>query len=203
MLYVFSGADQLSADFLSTCTCFLPKWRLDQMRSFRFPADQKLCAIAYLLLIHALKKECIFNALPEFGYHADGKPFLTNYPGIYFNLSHCGNVAVCLLSDAEVGVDVEKVGEYDDELALVICNEKEYRWISGFIDPHLKAKKFTEIWTRKESLVKWRGTGLNCDPREILPAAYPEIPEESFHVSSIYDEAGDFYISVCSINKQE
>ena len=197
MLYVFNGADQLPDDFIQTCSFFLPKWRLEKMLSFRFAADRKQCAIAYLMLVYALKKEFVFITLPEFSYNAFGKPFLSNYHGIYFNLSHCHEAVVCILSGSEVGVDFEKDSEYDDELALAICSENEYHWLSGFTDPGLKAKKFTELWTRKESLVKWRGTGLICDPREIPTAGSMEIPGESFHISSFYDRVGDFYISVC------
>ena len=40
--------------------------------------------------------------------------------------------------------------------------------VTGSPDPEIRAKKFTELWTRKESVVKWLGTGLNCDLKEIL-----------------------------------
>jgi len=197
MLYVFTGIDQLHEDFVRDCSSFLPKWRLEQMMGYRIPSDRKLCAIAYLILVIALKKEGLFYALPEFGYRAEGKPFLLNYQDIYFTLSHCSNVAVCLLSDREVGVDVEKVFPYDDVLARSVCSDTEYLWVTRFSDPHTRAKNFTKLWTRKESVVKWRGTGFICDPREILKDNSPDLPDQGFLISSIYVQEGDFYISVC------
>lgn len=197
MLYLFSGIDLLPKEIIDTYSSFLPKWRLDKMQTYRFASDRKLCAIAYLMVVYALKKEGVFNTMPEFGYNVYGKPYLSNYADIYFNLSHCNEVVACILSDSEVGVDVEKVFKYDDDLARAICNGKEYQSIAGITDPDIKARKFTELWTMKESLVKWRGTGLDGDPREILPVGYPELPDESFQISSTYDEKGDFCISVC------
>jgi len=197
MLYVFKGIDQLPDDFIGTCSCFLPKWRLDQMMVYRLPSDRKLCALAYLILVYALKKEGVFYALPEFGYRTEGKPFLSNYQDIYFNLSHCRNVVVCILSDREVGVDVETVFPYDDALAKAVCSDPEYLRVSWSSDPNIQAKNFTELWTRKESVVKWRGTGLNCDPREILQDNSPDIPGQGYQISSHYIKTGDFYISIC------
>lgn len=197
MLYLFTGADELPGDFISTCSCFLPKWRLDLMMSYRFASDRKLCALAYVVLVYALKNEGLFTTLPKFGYRADGKPFLTNYPGIHFNVSHSRDVVVCLLSDREVGVDVEKTGEYDDELARAVCNDREYRWVNGIPDPQIKAKNFTLLWTRKESLVKCFGTGLTTDLKELLNGQSPDHPRGDLQISSLYHPEGNFYISVC------
>lgn len=202
MLYIFTGIDQLPEDFIRTCSYFLPKWRLDQVMSYRFPSDRKRCAMAYLLLVNALKNEGFFYALPEFGYDGYGKPFLSNYPDIYFNVSHCHDVVACFLSDKEVGVDVERVCKYDDDLARAICSDNEYRWISGFSDPDIRAKKFTELWTRKESLVKCHGIGLNCDLKNIFTGDCPDMTCRDFHISSFYDQTGDFYISTCRTNNQ-
>lgn len=167
---------------------------------YRSQSDRKLCAVAYMLLVYALKNEGVFNALPEFGYRADGKPFLSNYPDICFSISHCRDVAACIISDVEVGVDVERVNEYDDELARAVCNDDEYRWIAGSPDSDIRARTFTGLWTRKESVAKWRGTGLACDPREILRGELPDMPDKGFHIASLYYQPGNFCISVCRNN---
>ncbi len=165
---------------------------------YRLISDRKLCAVAYVVLVHALKNEGLFHSLPEFGYGDGGKPFLENYPDIHFNFSHCRDVAVCCLSDEEVGVDVENVFAFDEELARAICNDDEYRWIGSFPEPGERAKNLTKLWTRKESVVKWRGTGLNCDPREILRNGFSDTPDDDFHISSFYNQSGNFYVSACT-----
>jgi 4'-phosphopantetheinyl transferase len=198
MLYVFSGVSKLTGEFLEICSSFLPSWRLDQLMRYRFPVDRKLNALGYLLLVYALKNEGYFHSLPEFGFHIDGKPFLVNYPGVYFNLSHCHQAVVCILCCREAGVDVEAVCAYDDDLAKAISNDAEYSWINESPNPEAMARRFTELWTRKESLLKWRGTGLTNDLRNILSEALPDVPGCGYHISTHYDHQGQFYISTCT-----
>ena len=200
MLYLFTGVSQLPDDFIDTCKWFLPKWRLDRMMSYRYSSDRKLSASAYLILVYALKNEGLFHALPEFGYGPNGKPFLINNPGLHFNFSHCSNAVVCFLSDTEVGVDVERVCEYDDELAQAICNDDEYRMIVSTSGLEERALRFTELWTRKESVVKWRGTGIDRDPKEILMGHSAENQKEGLQIFSVYYPAENIYISVCNKN---
>jgi len=202
MLYVFAGINQLPDDFIRICSYFLPDWRRGQMMGYRFPSDRKLCATAYLMVVYALINEGLYKGLPEFGYRADGKPFLSNYPGIYFNLSHCQDVVVCALSGSEVGVDVEKVMDYDDELVRATCNDDEYRWVTVSPDPRIRAKRFTELWTQKESVVKWRGTGLNCDQKEILNFCLPGDLDVNLCTTSHYSCEGNYYISLTKNNQE-
>jgi 4'-phosphopantetheinyl transferase len=202
MLYVFAGINQLPDDFIRICSYFLPDWRKGQMMGYRFPSDRKLCATAYLMVVYALINEGLYKGLPEFGYRACGKPFLSNYPGIYFNLSHCQDIVVCALSGSEVGVDVEKVSDYDDDLARAICNDDEYRQVTVSQDPEKRAKKFTELWTRKESIGKWHGTGLDCDPKEILNFCLPGDVDINPRTTSLYSCEGNYYISLTKNNQE-
>jgi len=165
--------------------------------SYHFAIDRKLNALGYLLLVYALKREGYFHALPEFGFRAGGKPFLVNYPGIHFNLSHCKDAVACILSSCEVGVDVESVCPYDDNLARAISNDTEYGWINEHPDPVQKAHRFTELWTRKESLVKWLGTGLNDDLPNIFSNTQPHSPGDGYQMHTHFDPRGKYYLSTC------
>ena len=166
------------------------------MMGYYFPVDRKLSAVGYLLVVYALRNEGIFKSLPEFGYHANGKPYLINYPGIQFNLSHSKDVVVCYVSDQEVGIDVEAICEYDDDLAQAICNEKEYQWVQNFSDLCVKARMLTELWTRKESVVKCLGMGLEVDPKDIMDL-YPYQAGVTLGITSVYCQEGTYCISIC------
>lgn len=97
-----------------------------------------------------------------FGYKEHGKPFLNNSPvSVYFNLSHCNDVAVLAISSlGEIGVDIEHLNErdylkiakryfYKDELhALHAGTEQEGKIL------------FYKLWTLKEAFFKATGGGI-------------------------------------------
>ena len=86
-----------------------------------------------------------------------GKPLSNN---TYFNISHSKGMIVCLISDYEVGIDIEKIRPYKKELKSYISNEDEEKYIKTDAN-------FYEIWTSKESLVKANGKGLRTNIKSI------------------------------------
>lgn len=86
-----------------------------------------------------------------------GKPYLKEYPGCFFSLSHSGEIAVGLLSDAPVGVDVEKVAPRNFAAVSKRFSAWEREQLAHTADP---AQRFYTFWTARESVLKQRGTGL-------------------------------------------
>ncbi|WP_159747908.1 4'-phosphopantetheinyl transferase family protein [Coxiella endosymbiont of Amblyomma sculptum] len=95
-----------------------------------------------------------------------GKPYLLNYPALYFNLSNSHEVALyAITTNREVGVDVEFIRDNiyiadvrerffsPDEVAICVSKlpEKDSQCL----------KKFYQIWTLKEAYVKAIGQGLS------------------------------------------
>lgn len=132
--------------------------------------DQKRSLGAYLLLLHACResgrnteKFCI-RKTPM------GKPYfeMENTAGTageavpFFNLSHSGAYAVCAYdAKTECGVDIQKIREDCMGIAERFFSEGEkgllQQKINGGTDP---ARAFTGLWSRKESLAKCIGCGL-------------------------------------------
>ena len=119
--------------------------------------DRIRSVLSYRLLQYALKCEYRIDAAPEFVFNEDGKPFLRDYPQIYFSLSHCDKAVACAISEFPIGIDVETLRPFDAELAEYVCSGEEFAAISASPEP---AIAFTALWTKKESLCKMRGTGL-------------------------------------------
>ena len=84
-----------------------------------------------------------------------GKPYLRDYPGVQFNLSHSGRYGVCALSAFPVGVDVELIRPLRREVARRFFTPAEAAWL----DARPEAE-FFRLWTRKESYIKAIGKGL-------------------------------------------
>ena len=102
---------------------------------------------------------------PVFSYGAHGKPVLVGRPEIHFNLSHCREAVVCVLSDRPVGIDVEAVSHYKESVARYTMNERELREILEAERPDVA---FTRLWTMKEAVLKLSGEGLRDNLKEVL-----------------------------------
>lgn len=91
----------------------------------------------------------------------NGKLYLEKYPGIYFNISHSGEYAVCVLADMEVGVDIQmKKPLKNDRLLRRTMDEKQQEAVKNAVD---SAMKFADFWAQKESYLKWTGEGITVN----------------------------------------
>ena len=93
-----------------------------------------------------------------------GKPFLRNYPGILFNISHCAGLVACAVSHTEVGVDVEKIRPYPPRMPRRILAPSEQEQL---LKSENREDLFFRFWTLKESYGKALGVGIGYPFREI------------------------------------
>lgn len=159
--------------------------RREQALKFKYELGQRLCVLAYQLLKQALRKEYGITENPIFEYNEHGKPSIVGHPEIFFNLSHCKEAAVCVVSDQPVGVDVESIREYREGLVRYSMNDEEVREIESSEHPE---RAFIHLWTMKEASLKLIGTGISND----LKTA---IDYQQFHYKTIESER--YIYTVC------
>lgn len=102
------------------------------------------------------------TVLPLSYYYDDkGKPYFSDMD-LHFSLSHSGNLAVCAVSDKEIGVDIEKIRDVNPAVADRYFTSEECEYICNAENTK---KAFFEIWTKTESRVKLTGKGIAgiCD----------------------------------------
>lgn len=143
----------------------LSEQRREQCLKFKHELGRKTCAAAYLLLCEALRKEYGIDETPVFEYGEHGKPAIVGHPDIHFNLSHCREAAICVVSDKPVGVDIESIHRYSESLARYVMNDDELEKILHAENPALE---FTKLWTQKEAVVKLSGHGISNDMKTVL-----------------------------------
>ena len=85
-------------------------------------------------------------------------------------LSHCHEAVACAVSDKPVGIDIETINHYSEEIATHVMSEAEMRQI---LTSPLPAEAFTRLWTMKESLYKLTGDDNNGDIRHMLDRMPP------------------------------
>ncbi|MCI7473554.1 MAG: 4'-phosphopantetheinyl transferase superfamily protein [Clostridiales bacterium] len=119
---------------------------------------------AWALLARLLREEFGWTELPRVAYMEWGKPWFPDIPGLHFNLSHSGSLALCGAGAAPLGVDVERVRPRRAGLARYVLSEEEFAWFQGRGEDW--GSLYT-LWTLKEAKVKCLGTGLRQPPRTI------------------------------------
>ena len=84
-------------------------------------------------------------------YGKNEKPYLPEYPGIHFNISHSGDYVVVALSCHPVGIDIQQKRILSDALMEKYFTEKERN--SGY-EPFV-------LFSAKESYIKLTGEGMS------------------------------------------
>ena len=132
-----------------TYTCWLieplPKGEGNQRERERALANDILCRL--------LDEGC-----PRLEHDDKGAPYLPDHPDLTVSISHCRTaVAVALSPEGRVGIDVECRRKIGDDLIERVCTAEEQAAVRASADPVMA---FLQLWTRKEAVLKMRGTGI-------------------------------------------
>lgn len=79
------------------------------------------------------------------------KPYFSDNE-VFFSLAHCGDYAVCAVSDVPVGVDIELPRVGGLSLAKRFFRHDEAALVYAADDPD---REFCRLWTLKESYIKY------------------------------------------------
>lgn len=148
---------EVQADEAALKTYFdkLGKKRIEHILKNNRAEDRARSLGVALLLLFALQEEGYqVEKLPDFGYTGKEKPYLREFPQIHFNLSHTKNMIAAVISDNEVGVDIEHIREIKEATINRVFTENEKKMA------HYRMEGYVHIWTIKEACAKLLGTGL-------------------------------------------
>ena len=139
-----------------------------------------------------------------------GKPFLNSpFEDIYYSFSHSGNFEAVLVADHVVGLDIEDSARREArktenliKIAERFFTEEEFKWVrSGAKGKLLTSgrkpdiqRAFFEIWTAKESYVKYTGKGLTHGLHNFsVLEELDDVLIEQIHI----DQAPELFCSCC------
>ncbi|PZE21773.1 4'-phosphopantetheinyl transferase family protein [Paenibacillus xerothermodurans] len=124
------------------------------------PDDAHRSLIAeYLIRAVIRSKLHLSNAEISFVSGPYGKPRVGGIPSFHFNIAHSGAWIVCAVDSAPVGIDVEEIKPMSFDVAQFF-SEQEIRWLMSHQET-ARTSCFYDLWTLKESYIKWVGTGLS------------------------------------------
>jgi len=143
---------------LLSCVSFKKQ---EKVKGFHFFRDAQNCLLADILTrIEICRVTGLNNKTLEFSTNEYGKPLLVNQPNTHFNVSHSGHYVVCVIADDPVGIDIEIIEPIDYKIAERFFTFDETEYIFS-VQGDLLLQRFFEIWTKKESRIKWEGQGLS------------------------------------------
>ena len=151
---------------------------------YRRQEDKLRCVTADALLKTALGMDAFCIAK-----HGSGKPYIQSREGFYYNLSHSGRYVVIAWGDSEVGVDVQQ----QDGSVKIQALAKRFFTEGEQVYIQQDLPRFYEIWTKKESYLKYTGEGL----RRELSSFSVLAPEDGirYHHQTL---EGGYSLSLCT-----
>lgn len=163
-VYLLKNTNLLSEAKLRKISEKLPPRRKEKADRYKNSNGFINCVAAYFLFLKGYNELYGYNDSPDFTLDDNDKPYLIEHPEIYFNISHCKDAIACVFSDSEIGIDVQEIRAYRENLALRVCSEKEIEQINSSTD---KAREFNKLWTVKEAISKINGVGISQDLTKI------------------------------------
>jgi phosphopantetheinyl transferase len=89
---------------------------------------------------------------------SQGAPYVPKQPELHISISHCRTaVAAAVSNKYSVGIDIESRRKVSLSLMERVCTGEELAAIHSSSDPTMT---FLQFWTRKEAVLKMRGTGI-------------------------------------------
>ncbi len=135
---------------------------------------RKITSQAAHTYLKTCAKACGFEAVDlELFKNEHGKPYLKNSE-FYFNISHCGEFICIAISEYEIGVDVERIGNVKPQIIERFLKKNPSDDLEN-----------TYLWTDYESIGKYYGTGI----------PHQHVLGKDMAIDRF--QCGDFCISLC------
>ncbi len=169
--------------------------RMAKAERFMFEKDRLLCIGGGFLM----RKVLGINDEKELRCTESGKLYAPGYPA--FNLSHSGEWCIFSEWESEIGVDIEAVDEKNLSVAPMVFTANELKWMEE--DP---LRRFHQLWTWKESVIKALGTGLSKEPVSFEVLSFTEKQPLNLDGRTWYAASGSidgYCFSACTASPAE
>ncbi|TPR18209.1 hypothetical protein DYZ95_02600 [Apilactobacillus timberlakei] len=100
-----------------------------------------------------------------FNYGKHGKPYLKSND-FYFNISNSYNLVILVISDEDIGVDIEKIRPFSYRRITRAFTDSELKHLSS-LPKEDEGNETLKLWTIKEAILKLLGTGLSGKAKSV------------------------------------
>lgn len=199
LLYLHTGVLK-NKDFFEKSMMLISKERREKILKYQKEQTARLSLGVGLLLEIAMDQEGIRNK--EIQNEEYGKPYLP-VENFHFNLSHSGEYAICVYDRLPVGVDLQIIKDTTPKHTKRILSETELDYLLS-LDEEERRTEFYNIWSVKESIVKWDGRGLRIPLTDLTVIDKGQkVKEIDFERKKVYLYFSDlllpgYALSICS-----
>ena len=197
---IFIATQELTKNEYDTLIALVSNEKKNRIKRLNFYRDKQNSLIGDILV--RLETCCITgyqNRQLAFSTTKYVKPYLANNPRIQFSISHAGYYIAVVVSDGPVGIDIELIRPIDLWIANRLFASDEISYVLAS-KGNTQYQRFFEIWTKKESRIKWEGKGFSkpfpsinvFDPPEVIKLNYYDVFQNDdvmCHVCSANDES--------------
>lgn len=172
------------------------KEKLEQInKHYLFRDAQNALVGDVLARVEICRRTGLNNKNLTFSKNEYGKPILDNQLQIHYNISHSANYVACVIDNQPVGIDIEEFKSVNMKVAKRFFAQDEIDYIYS-AKANERFIRLYEIWTIKESYVKWKGVGFS----ELLTSFSVFITRQSQNVyyHKVYENKNAI-VHVCSV----
>lgn len=175
----------LQAQDLARCYAVLNVTERAQATRFKFPKLTERYIQVHGLLRFLLARYTHSKAEKlVFAKTTQGKPYLTDYSQLHFNISHSENKLLIAVAPNLIGVDIEAIKprkSIQDLVARCFATQEQAYWSA--LPAKQQCREFYQFWTRKEAFVKATGLGIalgleQCVIDPLNPRYFLSIPAQ-------------------------
>ena len=158
----------------------------ERIKKIRFFRDAQNCLLGDIIARVEICRYSEFSMEQlKFTTNAYGKLLLVNCPYYHISISHSGHYVACAVADEPVGIDIELLKPIEPKVAERFFTSDEVDYIiNGDYE-----RCFYEVWTKKESRIKWEGKGLYKPLTSFSVFEFNEREQLTYHEVFQNDEA--------------
>ena len=185
--------------------------RKQKSKIYKRKIDADICICSESLLKYTIKEITGKSLIKKdisiaYEYNEFGKPYLKSN-NLFFNISHSSEWIAVVCDLAEVGIDIERIRPAEPRMICRLFSDEEIGYINSGLCSE-RHRRFTKLWTIKESYVKYIGTGLLTSLKSFrVDVSNKRIMDlcdtDNYDVIKYSKETvPNYYMSVCGKNEQ-
>lgn len=162
--------------------------RRNRINSLKKQKDKARSLGAYICYMEAMRFFGADDNAP-WEYACNGKPYIKDDTGLSFSLSHSGDIAMAVVSEHVVGIDVEKIEDCKKGVCRRYFLDSEAEYVLGNMETEGQEERFFRLWTLKEAYAKMTGMGIGSfSDFEIIPSYPPCVRRSEKYIDAHFFE---------------